>query len=352
MIPDSTYRKYTYQWGSTYIMTEAFKTLFELKRKGIECLLITDEGLHLGTIYRLIFEPLFHARLTKLGYCGRMRKLKSGREMQRIMKRKRWNLGIQVDPRKYAIPQLTENKFLNRKQIKAECYNIPNERSYESLDSLCPARGEIFKVTSCNTQPIKTKNLTLLRPLFDDYLTLNPNQKVKFIFVVPPERFESFTIQPYLSRQSISQGKQESETDLKSKVTKDSKALPLTKAEKSQATAKMKQERKLHQQRRKELQKKKDEIKKAEHTKERDMKKGEQKDDDVENESEPVTWEAEEEIDDDYFDDSWLEQFVLEMDVDVLADAVAARNLAEKKPKTWLEKVSAAMTAMGVMSKS
>jgi hypothetical protein len=267
--------------------------------------------------------------------------------MQGITKRKLWNLGIQADPQKYAIPQLTENNFLNRKQIKAECYNIPNERNYESLDSLCPARGEIFKVTSCDTHPIKPKNVTLLRPLFDDYLTLNPNKKVKFIFVVPPERFESFKIQPYLSRQNISQAKKESETDLKSKGSKDSKA-PLTDAEKADATAKMKQERKLQQQKRKELQKKKNEIKKAERTKKTSMKKGEQKDDDVEHESEPVTWEAEEETDDDDFDDSWLEQFVLEMDVDILTDAVAARNLVEKRPNTWLERVSTAMAAMRV----
>ncbi len=33
------------------------------------------------------------------------------------------------------------------------------------------------------------------------------------------------------------------------------------------------------------------------------------------------------------FDDSWLEQWVLEMNVDPLTDAIATRNLAEKKQK-------------------
>ena len=33
------------------------------------------------------------------------------------------------------------------------------------------------------------------------------------------------------------------------------------------------------------------------------------------------------------FDDSWLGQWVLEMNVDPLTDAIAARNLAEKKQK-------------------
>jgi len=46
-------------------------------------------------------------------------------------------------------------------------------------------------------------------------------------------------------------------------------------------------------------------------------------------ESDPAWAELTEEVEEE-FDDSWLEQWVLEMDVDPLTDAIAARNLVEK----------------------
>jgi len=47
--------------------------------------------------------------------------------------------------------------------------------------------------------------------------------------------------------------------------------------------------------------------------------------------SDPVWAEFKEEVEE--FDDSWLEQLVLETNVDPLTDAIAARNLSEKKQK-------------------
>ena len=41
-------------------------------------------------------------------------------------------------------------------------------------------------------RPIKTKTLSLLCALFNDFLTLYPFQKRKFIFVVLQNRFESY----------------------------------------------------------------------------------------------------------------------------------------------------------------
>ena len=50
-------------------------------------------------------------------------------------------------------------------------------------------------------------------------------------------------------------------------------------------------------------------------------------------ESDPVWAELAEEEADEGFDHSWLEQFVLELNVDPLTDAIGARNLTEKKQK-------------------
>ena len=66
----------------------------------------------------------------------------------------------------------------------------------------------------------------------------------------------------------------------------------------------------------------------------------------IDAEPEDLPWEPEEDvaISDDGFDASWLEQFVLEMNVDILTDAVAVRNLVVKKPKTAMERFQDAMS--------
>ena len=177
LIPDASYRSYTYEWGSTHIMLQAFNTLFKITRSEVECLMVMFKGLSLGTLYGLLFEPLFHIRISEQGYSGRIRKLKPGCEMQGITTRKRNNFGILVDNlniSKHAIPTMKQNCFFNRKQILADCYNIPIDPNYEAIDSLCPSRGELYQITSKESHPIKTRNLSLLRPLFNDFLTLHP----------------------------------------------------------------------------------------------------------------------------------------------------------------------------------
>jgi len=68
---------------------------------------------------------------------------------------------------------------------------------------LCPLRGEIFLVTTEKWHPIKTQNLILLRPLFEGFLQMHPRRKVKFIFVVPPNKLETFAEQRYVSPLSL-----------------------------------------------------------------------------------------------------------------------------------------------------
>ena len=185
----------------------------------------------MGTLYGLLFEPWFHRRVCGQSYSGRIRKLRPGREMKGITTRKRNNLGILVDNlgiTKYNIPRLDENKFFYWKHIRPECYNIPTSPNYEGVDSLCPLRGEIYQLTAAQSHPVQTKNLSLLRPLFEDFLQMHPTKKVKFIFVVPPYRFETFAQQSYIS--PLKSG--ERDADKSSTSSQDDKSKVKSKEEK------------------------------------------------------------------------------------------------------------------------
>jgi hypothetical protein len=295
----------------------------------------------MGTLYGLLFEPWFHRRVCGQCYSGRIRKLKPGREMKGITIRKRNNLGVWVDNlgiTKYNIPRLDENKFFYGKHIRPECYNIPTIRNYEGLDSLCPLRGEIFHITAAQSHPVKTKNLTLLRPFFEDFLQTNPTKKVKFIFVVPPYRFETFAQQSYISPPKSGQRDADktsiSSQDDKSKV----KSKEEKKVEMQQSMDKKKEVKKRLAEWKKKAERK-EELKEKRKRKERKVEgseDGEEEDGTIymndANESDPAWAELIEEAEQE-FDHSWLEQWILEMNVDLLTDAIAARNLTEKKQK-------------------
>ena len=347
LIPDTpAYNSFTYHWGSTYIMMKSFDKLFRVKQKEIDCLIVTRKSLYMDTLYGLLFEPWFHRRVCVQGYSGRIRKLKPGREMKGITTRRRNNLGILVDNlgiTKYNIPRLDENKFFYRKHIRPECYNTPTSPNYEGLDSLCPLRGEIFQLTAGQSHPVKTKNLSLLRPLFEDFLQMNPTEKVKFIFVVPPYRFETFAQQSYISPLKYGQR----DVDKSSTISQDIKSKVKSKEEKKfemqRSVDKKKEVKKRLIELKKEAKRKEQEkIKEKRKRKERkveDSENGEEEEEDDTiyvndaDESDPAWAELTEEVEQE-FDHSWLEQWVLEMNVDPLTDAIAARNLTEKKH--WL----------------
>jgi hypothetical protein len=344
LIPDTPYyNSFTYRWASTYIMMKSFDKLFNIKQKEIDCLLVTGEVLHLSTLYRLLFEPWFHRRVCAQGYKGRIRKLKPGHEMQGLTRRKRNKMGIWVDNlgiTKYNIPKLEENVFFYRRHIRLECYNRPTSPNYDGVDSLCPHRGEIFQVTSTQSHPIKTKNLGLLRPLFDDFLAMNPKQRVKFIFVVLPSRFETFVKQTYVSplesgRRDPIKSASGSQDDKPKSTSKEDKKLQMKSAEQKKEVKEkyvaLKKESKKEQEQIRE-QKRRKKLIVAEPS---DM---EDREDDTyvneKDESDPAWAELTEEVEE-KFDDSWLEQWVLEMNVDPLTNAIAARNLVEKNKGLW-----------------
>jgi hypothetical protein len=192
LVPDESYRVYANEWGSTYIMQRSFEELFKVSRRQIETMLVSAEKLHVGIFYGILFEPWFHKWIAERGYTGRIRKLSTGRELTANKKRPFFGINKDIDPlqtQQYTIPRSTLNQFFYNKDIAQKAYNVPSEPNYPSVDSLYPSRGELFQVTSADRHPIKTDNLSTLRPYFSDYLSRN--NKVKFIFVVPPHLFEN-----------------------------------------------------------------------------------------------------------------------------------------------------------------
>ena len=78
-------------------------------------------------------------------------------------------------------------------EVESGCYNVPLKHNFPTIDSLCPSRGEIYQVTKGERDVIKGNHLESLKPLFSKQISRN--KPVKFIFIVPPDRYRNFTIQ-------------------------------------------------------------------------------------------------------------------------------------------------------------
>ena len=81
-------------------------------------------------------------------------------------------------------------------QINANCYNVPDRKNFAAVDAVAPALGEMYQVTAAENHPIKGIHLRPLRKCFESYLATG--QRVKLIFVVPPNRFETYKEQHYI----------------------------------------------------------------------------------------------------------------------------------------------------------
>ena len=250
-------------------------------------MLVSAEGLHTGTFYGILFEPWFHARIADHGYIGRFRKLTTGWALNAATKKKRGLFGTSkedIDPleiQEHTIPRSPAHTFYYKSEIDPNGYNVPCDPTFASLDSFYPSRGEIYQVTSAERHPIKTENLSLVRPYFADYLSRN--NKVKFIFVVPPKNFEIFTLQPF---HDPAQRKQVKEDDKKT-AKKESRKGKEVETPETSPKAKVRT-----------LKTEKDEV--AE---------------------DPST----------LFDSTWIEQWILEMDVNPLTDALRMKIREEAK---------------------
>jgi hypothetical protein len=186
LIPDDTYRAFTFQWGSPYIMGRAFKQCFDVQKNKVAAFMVGTD-LKTGTLFGIMFKPWFHARIAQYGYSGGFRALKSGNEMALVKKKRKWipfgkdNLGVCH----HRIPKMAIHEFYNDDEIDENEYNVPLKPNYPAIDSLAPHRGEMYQCTAAQTHRIKTESLEALKPHFDKWRKANPNAKVKLIFVLP-----------------------------------------------------------------------------------------------------------------------------------------------------------------------
>ena len=230
LVPDNTLTQFTYQWGSTAIMKTAFETMFRMSKSKIQTFVHAGICLHLRTFYGLLFEPYFHARVTRQGCSGRIRRLSpSSNDPTMIPARiKRIWLGAKklvTEVNNHKIPVQELHHFHTHGQIKVNCYNVPDRKNFAAVDAVAPALGEMYQVTSAENHPIKGIHLRPLRKCFESYLATG--QRVKLIFVVPPDRFETYKEQQYIfptrKTNKTGMGKEEGDENGKEKDEKESK---------------------------------------------------------------------------------------------------------------------------------
>jgi hypothetical protein len=210
LIPDNTLRQISYQWGSTAIMETAFETMFKVSKSKIVTFLHAGIGLHLGTFYGLLFEPYFHARVTQQGYSGRIRKLMTpasrGTSVPLSMEnsaapehpKRNWYGAKKLETEVYthSIPVQRLHHFHLHTDIQSDKYNVPDRKNFAAVDAIAPALGEMYQITSADSHSIKGIHLRPLRKVFEKYLATG--ERVKLIFVVPPNRFENYKAQKYI----------------------------------------------------------------------------------------------------------------------------------------------------------
>lgn len=194
MVPSPDYRSFTYEWASTEIMEMCFARLFVVSKSKVSCLLNSGQGLHMGTLYGILFEPWVHRKIAEQGLAVRVRPLQSNtanKPCKRKFRSSNANEGQELK-----IPKQPVKRFFGYEEIDLEAYDIPNITNFPAVDSFSPDRGELFQVIAAEDHPIKASKLDLLKPYFQRYLSTGA--KARLYFVVPPYRFQSFKAQKYV----------------------------------------------------------------------------------------------------------------------------------------------------------
>ena len=179
----------------------AFPKLYKITRDKIQCFLHAGMGLHLGTFYGLLFESYFHSLICERGYKRRMRLLKHDAENSA---RKRTPLGFKKSKRavkRHEIPKLVYNQFHKLDDISPTAYNVPDGKNFAAVDALAPSLGEMYQITSAEKNPIKANHLNILKPHFKSHI--DAGKLVKLVFIVPPSRFDEFTVQSYVDTSNV-----------------------------------------------------------------------------------------------------------------------------------------------------
>ena len=195
LIPSADFRTFTYEWASTDIMEICFERLFNVMKSKIQCLLNSGQGLHMDTLYGILFEPWFHRKMAEQGLNVKIRPLKPVSPDAR--KRKLLQIGSgSSDEATMKWPPQKVNRFFDYQEIDCLAYNIPHVTNFPAVDSFCPSRGELFQITAAEQHEIKAAKLDLLKPYFKRFLA--SGAKAKLYFVVPPHRYNTFKAQRYI----------------------------------------------------------------------------------------------------------------------------------------------------------
>jgi len=310
-------------------MEQAWNALFRVTKDDVQTFIAAGSELHAGTLFGMLFEPWFHTRISEQGFTGRLRKLTTGRELVENKKKKRNALGILKDNlgiKQYTIPASRRHGFFEVEEIIENRYNIPTNPNFPAIDSLWPSRGEMYHVTSAERHEIKTETLPVVRKIFANWLATN--QTVKLIFVVPPSRFTTYTIQRYVEPKSNKDTKGAAAARELKILTGEGKhpAESLKARRHTRVLTKKKSMVKLPKVPQHEA------VESFPMTKLRNKKSRASLTAELRNAEEDTGDEEEEEVDPFTTTVDWIEQFVLEMDVNPLHDSMVMK-LWEKKAK-------------------
>src|SRR5579859_7727210 len=118
MVPDATLRFFIFTWASTAMMETAFGLMFRLTKTKVETFLHGAMGLHLGTFYGLLFEPVFHERYLTRQWDAKMRPLGKAETkfVQKVVRRQ------QAGKEKLTFIPKRKKIFLTHREIDAERY--------------------------------------------------------------------------------------------------------------------------------------------------------------------------------------------------------------------------------------
>jgi hypothetical protein len=195
LIPSVDFRTFTYEWASTEIMEICFERLFNVSKSKIQYLLNSGQGLHMGTLYGILFEPWFHRKIAEQDLNVKVRPLKA--ETPQARKRKLLQVGLgHSDESTMKWPPQKLNRFFDYREIDRIAYNVPHIPNFPAVDSFCPSRGELFQITAAEEHEIKAAKLESLKPYFKSFLA--SGAKAKLYFVVPPHRYKTFKVQRYI----------------------------------------------------------------------------------------------------------------------------------------------------------
>jgi hypothetical protein len=183
MIPCDNYSSYYLKFASEFIGSQLFHNFFTECRNDLFKFLVESEGVMEASGYRgYLFEMLAHKKLSA-GGSFTIKNLKTG-EIDTLT----------LNPSVVHVFS-TSSEI---KEIDTAKYYRPRVKNYESLDSF--KANWIFQMGIGSNHPIKVhgiREFLKVRGLFENS-TIVSSDSIILIFVVPPERFFSYSTQNFV----------------------------------------------------------------------------------------------------------------------------------------------------------